>query len=257
MRPLEDITQETERILNEAQTRGVVLRLFGGLAVKFHSPSAAHRTLQREYADIDFMGFRKQSGEIKNFFTNLGYTPREVFNALNGDRRLIFQDLENQRRVDIFLDVFEMCHRFDFKDRLLIDKLTISLSDLIATKLQVVEITEREYRDIIALVKDHELSDSDSAETINGRYLAELCSDDWGIYKTFTVNIANILGAIPQYNLDEKDRELVRTRLKALSDMMEKAPKSLRWKLRARVGERVQWYELPEGDRKIVPSQSA
>ncbi len=256
MAPLADITKETERILNEAQAQGVVLRLFGGLAVKFHSPSATHRTLQREYADIDFMGFKKQSKDIKKFFTTIGYTPREVFNALNGDRRLIFQDLENQRRIDIFLDVFEMSHKFDFKDRLLIDKLTISLSDLMATKLQVVEITEREYRDIIALVRDHEMGESDSPETINGRYLASLCSDEWGIYKTFSVNIANILNALPQYKLDEKDRGLVSSRLKALSNMIEKEPKTLRWKLRAKVGEKVQWYELPEGDRKIVTSQS-
>ncbi len=255
--PVADIIQETERILSGAEKRGVVLKLFGGLAVRFHSPSATHRTLQRDYADIDFMGFRKQSKEIRKFFTDLSYAPREVFNALNGDRRLIFQDLENQRRIDIFLDVFEMCHRFDFKDRLLLDKLTISLSDLLATKLQVVEVTEREYRDIIALVRDHEVGDSDAPETINGQYLAQLCSDDWGIYKTFTVNLTNVLNALPQYGLEEKDREVVRMRLQALSERIESAPKSVRWKLRARVGERVQWYELPEGDKKIVPPSSA
>jgi hypothetical protein len=31
-----------------------------------------------------------------------------------------------------------------------------------------------------------------------------------------------------------------------LRGAMEAAPKSLRWKMRARVGEKVTWYELPE-----------
>ncbi len=251
-----DIIQETERILGEAEKRGVTLRLFGGLAVRFHSPSATNRKLRRDYADIDFMAFKKQSREIKKLFLALGYSPREVFNALMGDRRLIFQDLKNQRRIDIFLDVFEMCHKFDLRDRLMLDKMTIPLSDLLATKLQVVEITEREYRDIIALVHDHELGNSDAPETINGSYLSELCSDDWGIFKTFTTNIANILNALPQYDLDAKDREVVSARLQALLSMIKSAPKSVRWKLRARVGEKVQWYELPETDKKLVSSPS-
>jgi len=136
--------------------------------VRFRCPSATHRNLERKYADIDFMGLKKQSKQIKGLFQNdLGYTPREIFNALQGDKRLIFNDLENERRIDIFLDVFEMCHRFDFKDRLVKDKITLPIADLLATKLQVVEITEREYRDIIALVHDHEITDGDSPDSIN------------------------------------------------------------------------------------------
>ena len=112
---------------------------------------------------------------MKKLFVDLGYTPRDIFNALHGDSRLIFNDVENGRRIDIFLDVFEMCHKFNFKDRLPLDKYTIPLVDLLATKLQVVEITEREYRDIISLVHDHEIADSNDPEAINGQYFARLC----------------------------------------------------------------------------------
>ena len=186
---------------------------------------------------------------------DLGYTPREIFNALQGDKRLIFNDLENERRIDIFLDVFEMCHRFDFKDRLVKDKITLPIADLLATKLQVVEITEREYRDIIALVHDHEITDGDSPDSINGTYLAQLTGDEWGIYKTFSINISNILSALPRYKLETKDEELVRKRLDDLQNRFENAPKSMRWKLRARVGEKAKWYELPEQDKKVVDSR--
>ena len=241
--------------MDAADKHEIALRLFGGMAVRFHCPSATHRSLGRKYVDIDFMGLKKQARDIKRLFLELGYAPREIFNALQGDRRLIFNDLEHERRVDIFLDVFEMCHSFEFKDRLKVDKPTISLADLLATKLQVVEITEREYRDIIALIHDHQVGDSDAPEVINGTYLAKLCGNDWGIYKTFSANISNILSALPGYGLEAGAEGLVRKRLEDLQGRFESVPKSMRWKLRAQVGESVKWYELPEQDKEIVESR--
>jgi hypothetical protein len=229
--------------------------LFGGLAVRFHCPSTTHRELARKYADIDFMGLKKQGRGMKKLFLDLGYTPRDIFNALHGDTRLVFNDIEHERRVDIFLDVFEMCHKLNFKDRLLLDKYTISLADLLATKLQVVEITEREYRDIISIINDHEISHSDAPETINGKYLAKLCSEEWGIYKTFSINLGNVLNALGQYSLSPETEKTVRGRIHELTSLMENEPKNMAWKLRARVGEKVQWYELPERDKEIVDSR--
>ena len=201
------------------------------------------------------MGLRKQSRDIKKLFAELGYVPRDRFNALQGDKRLIFNDIENGRRVDIFLETFEMCHKFDFRNRLTLDTPTITLADLLATKLQVVEITEREYRDVIALVRDHEVGDSDKPETINGSYLAGLCGDDWGIYKTFTINIGHILTALPKYALEPESMAIVQKRLEDIQNRIENAPKSMRWKIRARVGEKAQWYELPEQDKEVVDSR--
>jgi len=254
--PIQDIVQESTRIIEAAQKQDITLRLFGGLAVRFHCPSATHRALNRKYVDIDFMGFRKQSKNIQKLFIELGYAPREIFNRLQGSRRLVFNDLENERRVDIFLSVFEMCHRFEFEKRLTIDKYTIPLADLLVTKLQVVEMTEREYRDIIALMNDHSIGDSDAPETINAVYLASLCAGDWGIYKTFVTSIDNVLAALPQYELAPESRELVATRLKELRTRIEKQPKTLRWKLRAEVGEKKRWYDLPESDREVVDSRT-
>lgn len=254
--PDADIVEESKRILNAAEEQGIMLRLFGGLAIRFHCPSASHRQLTRNYADIDFMGLRKQGKEIRKLFQSLGYAPRERFNAMQGDRRLIFQDVQTQRRIDIFLDIFEMCQRFDFRNRLSLDKTTIPLADLLATKLQVVEMTEREYKDMIALLHDHEIGDTDADEVINGKYLAQLCADDWGIYKTFTINIANVLNALTNYNLEAKDKDVIQKRLQNLLNVIEAAPKSVKWKMRASVGEKMRWYELPEADKKIVEAKS-
>ncbi len=253
--PDTDIVKEAQRIIDEAEKNQITLRLFGGMAVRFHCPSATHRSLSRKYADIDFMGLKKQGRGMKKLFIGLGYTPRDIFNALHGDTRLIFNDIENGRRVDIFLDVFEMCHKLDFKNRLLIDKYTIPLADLLATKLQVVEITEREYRDIISLIHDHEITDTETPEAINGQYLARLCAEDWGMYKTFSINLGNVSTALVQYQLDKDSEKTVRARIEDLKTRIENAPKTTRWKLRAKIGEKKQWYELPEKDKEVIDSR--
>ncbi|MGO9645008.1 MAG: hypothetical protein ACLPY5_09705 [Candidatus Bathyarchaeia archaeon] len=253
--PLADIVEETRRLVESADKRGITLRLFGGMAIRFHCPSATHRALERKYADVDFIALRKQSREIKKFFLEMGYAPRVAFNAMSGDKRLIFNDIERRRRVDIFLDIFEMCHRFDFRNRLNLDNPTIPLADLLATKLQVVEISEREYRDIIALMYDHEVGDTDAPETINGSYLAHLCTDDWGLYKTLTINISNILIALDEYALDPEVKETVHKRLDALRSRIENAPKSMGWRMRAKIGEKKQWYQLPEKDKEVIDSR--
>ena len=205
--------------------------------------------------DIDFVGRAKQSKEIKQLFVELGYVPRDRFNAMQGYRRLIFNDIEHQRRVDIFLDVFEMCHKFNFKDRLEIDQYTISLADMLATKLQIVEINQKDLKDVVSMFMDHDVSSDDTPETINGGYLAKLCADDWGIYKTFVTNLDRILGMMNDFGLEDTEKTVVADRVTRLKKMIEDAPKSFKWKMRARVGEKVQWYELPEADKEVVDSR--
>ena len=214
-------------------------------------PSTEHNGLKRKYLDLDFVGLSKQSGEIRKLFEEIGYEPRARFNALMGSKRLIFNDLLNNRRIDIFLDVFEMCHKFDFRNRLQLDSYTLPLADLLATKLQIVQINDKDFRDVVSLLIDHEIGDRDG-EVINGKYIAGLCSDDWGVYKTFTTNLSKILAAAETYGLGSSELVLVKSKTERLTKMIEDIPKTLGWKLRARVGERVPWYELPEGDKLVV-----
>jgi len=253
MAPLENPIEEAKRILQVAEQKKILLRLFGGVAFFFRSPSAMHRSLSRNYVDIDFMGHAKQSKEIKELFVELGYVPRDRFNAMQGYRRLIFNDIEHQRRIDIFLDVFEMCHKFNFKDRLDLGGRTIIKTNILATKLQIVEINEKDMKDILSIFVDYDITQDSSG--IEGSYLAKLTGDDWGIYKTFTMNLDKILAAMGGMELEEGQKEKVTARVGQLRKTIEDAPKSFKWKMRARVGEKVQWYELPEADREVVDSR--
>jgi hypothetical protein len=249
--------EEATRVLDHAASKGLVLRLLGGVAFYLRCPSARIGNLARSYGDADFIGHARQSLEIKRLFGELGYAPRERFNAMHGSRRLGFTGSGQQRRVDVFLDVFEMCHKFDLKERMEIDPQTIPLADLLATKLQIIQTNEKDFGDVICLLVDHEVSGTDLRDTINGEYLARLCSEDWGIYKTFTMKLAMLGVAVETWDLKEPERELVAKRIGQLSAAIEGAPKSIAWKMRAVIGERVRWYELPEEDPGLVEQVQA
>ena len=251
MTPLAGVEDEAKRLLQASSDKKVVLKLLGGVAVAMRCPSASRDGLRRSYADMDFVGHEKQSKAIGDFFIEMGYQPRPRFNAMMGRKRLIFNDLAHERRVDIFLDVFEMCHRFNFAERVGLEPLTLPLADLLATKLQIVQINEKDFKDMTALFLDHDVGSADG-EMINGLYIARLCSNDWGIYKTFTMNLAMLGASIDIYGLTPSEIDTVKARIGRLVDMIEKEPKSFAWKMRARVGEKKTWYELPEADKPFV-----
>ncbi len=242
----QDIVKECERILEAASRNEVVLRLIGGLAIKLHCPSASHRSLAREYPDIDFVGLKNQSKMIKKLFFDLGYDPAELFNALHGGERLLFFGKDG-RRVDVFLDIFRMCHKLDFRDRLGIDNCTIPLEDLLMTKLQVVELNEKDVRDVICILKDHEVGDFSGGEIINIQHIADLCSHDWGLYTTTTENLKRTLSALDDYQIVSNEKETLRLRINKLLNRIEKQPKSTGWKVRSKIGKKKCWYQLPEG----------
>ena len=241
-----DILKEANRLISAAADNGITLRLLGGTAIGFRCPSSKRAAVSRKYPDIDLVGYRKQSRQIRELFSKLGYSPNEVFNALRSASRLMFFDLPNQRRVDIFLDYFEMCHKIDLKDRLALDPLTLTMADLLATKLQIFKTNEKDFKDIIALLLDHEVADTDKADAINGKRLADLCGHDWGIYKTFTLVLDKTAVMLDRFDLTPKDKEIVKERMKRITDLIEQEPKSMGWKARARVGEKVPWYKLPD-----------
>jgi hypothetical protein len=241
-----DILQEAERIISTAQNEGLTLRLLGGTAIGLRCVSSKRSSVSRKYPDIDLVGFKKQSRQLRELFPKLGYEPNQMFNALRGGSRLMFFDLARERRIDVFLDYFEMCHRIDLKDRLTLEPLTIPLADLLATKLQIFKTNEKDFKDIIAMLLDHDVVDTDQPDAISGKRLAKLCADDWGIYKTFTIVIDKTDKILDSFDLPPDDKETVKERLRRISDMIEKEPKSMKWKMRDKVGEKKVWYMMPE-----------
>jgi hypothetical protein len=218
------------------------LRLLGGLAIEVAAPGEL--LLPRTYNDVDFIGGRGTGPSLAALFEELGYDGDHRFNALHGHRRLLFYAPEDGHRVDVFVGRFEMCHTWPLERRLTVRAQTIPLADLLLTKLQIFAINEKDQRDAVNLVHGHQLSGDEDG--INADYIASLCAADWGLWRTVTLNIERIRSGLSRYELQPEHEAVVVARLDDLRRRIDAEPKSTKWKLRARVGERVQWYEEPE-----------
>jgi hypothetical protein len=240
-----DSLEEAERIVRSAEDDGVTLRLIGGLAIRFHC-HGLHSAHLREYHDIDVFGLGKQRGGILSVFEKLGYSPNKEFNLLYGSTRLQFIKREHQKNVDVFLDKFEMEHILDFRERLRLDNLTVPISDLLLTKLQNVKLEDKDAKDIVAILEDHELGHSDDRETINLDYLADLCSRNWGLHKTIMDSLDKTRKFIDQNASSVVGVEDLTRKIEAVRSSLMTKKKGLRWRARSLFGERVRWYNVVE-----------
>jgi hypothetical protein len=240
--PLEDPIQEAERVAAAAKAAGVKAKLLGGAGINLHSPSARKPPLKRKYGDLDYAIPKGDRKAVLGFFPALGYEANDRFNLMQGDRRLYFYDVEHGRQVDVFIDVIKMSHVIDLRGRLDQEGPCASPSDLLLSKLQIFEVNRKDLVDLTALILDHPIAPHDE-EAIDAGYVARVASDDWGMFRTLQVNIDKLLATLAELDVDG---EVVRSRMKELWAAVEAHPKPLRWRLRAQVGDRVRWYELPE-----------
>lgn len=239
------VTAEALRLVELAASRGVSLRVVGGVAVALHTQGDLHPALRRTYRDVDLVTTRKGDREALKVLVEAGYESNQRFNSMVGVHgRLVVYDTVNGRQLDVFVGEFKMCHSVPF-DRLVSDSPTVPLAELLVTKLQIVRLNEKDVKDIAAILLEHPVGETDD-ETVNARRIAELCSGDWGLWRTSRGSIEFVRDALDRLALEAGERDLVRERLEALWERVEAEPKSMRWKARARVGDRTRWYEEPD-----------
>jgi hypothetical protein len=242
----EAIIKRTISLISNANEKGLILRVLGAIAFRIHCTKYGHLLKRaRVITDIDLMGYSKQVDRLEKYIIENGFEMRPPSFAMVTNRR-IFHDEKSGITVDLFLDKLEMCHNIDFRGRLEIDYPTIPLAEMLLEKLQIVEINEKDVKDAIILLYEHDLGDSDT-ETINIKHIAGILSHDWGFYYTATTNLRKIralLGSLASpLGVDE---EPIRSKIDRLLDTIEKEPKSLNWKLRAKVGTKKIWYKRVE-----------
>lgn len=237
----EEVEAEARRLVGVAAAAGVEMRLLGGLAVRAHcAPGALGPT--RTYSDIDVV---TDSGlaAVEPVMREARYEPFTRFNALHGHSRAIFYSDEERLKVDVFLGSFSMCHTVPLRGRLDADTPTVPLAELLLTKLQIVELNEKDMLDLGALLAEHPVGSGDE-ETIDGDRVAAICSADWGLEHTIERNLERLGGEISR--LRGADADVVRERIERLREQIASHPKTRKWRMRALVGERMPWFEEPD-----------
>ena len=246
-----DFSKEIRRIIAVADERKVPLRILGGAAIRMHCPKheGMYERLKRAPKhDMDFVTYSKFRPKTKELFVDLGYEPyiSLMLTGATGRHRQIFNDKEGNKAIDVFLGKLEMCHVLDYTGRLELDTPTVPLAELLLQKLQIVQTNEKDIQDVIILLREYDIGKTDKEE-INGDYVAKLLSTEWGFYHTVTLNLPKIKQFMDKYpTLTAEDKKVVSERIDKLQAIIEGTPKTLQWRLRAKVGPAKKWYNAVE-----------
>jgi len=244
----DDPLVEASSLAEGASEANVPLRLIGGLAVRVLCPDFPPR-LRRDQ-DIDFACLGKGRKQVMTYLEERGCQPDRRFNNLNGDRQMYF-NAPSGRPIDVMVDRLTMCHTLDFRPGFTALPLTLDVVDLLLTKLQIVEMNEKDARDIFHLLSAFPVSGDSPGETrpaIDRERFCKVVGSDWGWWRTVTGNLSKlaILAADHPDLLPAGRRHEPLQTAQRMLDLADASPKSLQWKVRAKVGEKVRWYELPE-----------
>lgn len=254
-----DFLEEALRIEQAGADNGIPFRIIGCLAFRIQCPEYVelHKEMGREVTDIDYISYYKhQRDAIDLFRDELGYKWVSAGFARATTLRDLFIDTERKRKVDVFYDHLDFCHKIDFKedDRLSVEKPTIPLAELFLEKTQIVQINAKDLKDLIVLFLAHDVSEDFDDSMVNGRLIAKRLSGDWGFYYTVTQNIEKFKRFVPKVEqIDDEQADLVIGRAEKLRQLIEDEPKSMGWKLRAKIGTRKRWYKhvhSMDGERK-------
>jgi hypothetical protein len=226
------LVAEGVALVDDMGSRGLTLRLLGGAGIVLHCPRTLGGTPHREIADLDALAPRADARALAAALADAGYVPEARFNALHGDRRMIFHGPAG--KLDVFVGAFEMCHRLELNGRLALDTPTLTVSDLLLTKLQIVELNAKDAQDAALLLHEHALGHG-PGDHVDVDYLASLVAGDGGLGRT-TGTLRRLAELEPA----------VAPAAYELESSFAAVPKTRGFRMRARVGERKRWYELPD-----------
>jgi len=254
--PAEKIVEMALDNIEKAKEKGIALRLLGAIAIRLHSPQCSHilKSLGRYITDIDYAAYQKDEDRIFRLFTeDLNYEllsrPGVTPGLYRG--RMIFSDKKHGHlHIDVFMDELRMCHTINFKDRLGIDYPTVPLAELFLEKTQIVKINQKDINDLVVTLLEHEFGEDDH-DKINLKQVADILCDDWGFYYTVTINLEKVLRFADTCKaLTEDEKKAIKYKINYFLDYVYRKPKSLKWKLRAKIGSKAKWYqEVEEIDR--------
>ncbi len=236
------------RLIAAASRLSLRLRVTGSVAIRMHS--SEHAPLldamgRRRLRDIDFWGYAKEQKQLERLFLADEYVADPDMKRAHewGVKRLIFEHPRTRIKIDVYMDELMMAHTIGFQGRLDLDYPTSDLTYLMLSKLQIHEITEGDLIDIIVLFSEHDFGSADR-ERIDSANVVEIMRRDWGFCHTTLENLTKCEAALERYPiLPTHVAQRVRIRIEALRDQIVSAPKTVRWKMRSRVGTRARWYE--------------
>ena len=245
----ERLLHEGPQLVREAEHGGISARLIGGVGIRLLLKERFDPTFARPLHDIDLFVGKRDSRKLEGLIQEHGWQPAREFNALNGARRLLFNDPDSDAQIDVFVEAFEMCHPLPLADGLHEPGLTLPGTELLMTKLQIIHLNAKDRDDCYALLEGCTIAGTGPA-TIDPARIAHLTGRDWGLQHTFELNLSRLTEDLESRALPTDSTRVIADGIAAVSEAIEAEPKSRGWRLRARIGERKAWYDEPEEVRR-------
>jgi len=241
---LGETVDHARRIVGLASSKGIGLRVAGSIAIVMRSPLRLEERNQKDWTpgDLDFVCARKEAPKLQEFFEELGFENDPRLLVATEGARWTLRSPEFPQAVDVFFDELEFCHRIDLRDRITLDKETLTVADLLLSKFQYVVPRNEDLDDIIALMKTFALGSSDD-EMINVGRICNVLSRSWGFYYTAQLNrerVSHRLESASKANVASS--MLARKRLVELWKLVENEPKGIGWQIRSVIGSKFKWY---------------
>jgi hypothetical protein len=255
----EKLVEDASAIVEKASSLGIVLRLMGAAAVETHVKmfrDLYHHLGRlgggRRFTDVDLVSYRVQASKVHRLMTKeLGYNVDRRFVAYFGNQRFLYHHPDGAYDVDVFFDKLEFSHDIHLglrpgKGRLELDYPTLGLADLVLEKTQIHEITEKDVKDLVALLREHGLSRGEELEKVNLDRVAKVLAEDWGFWYDAKIALTSVMGFTQRYAgkglISREDSSDVEGKIDVILKYIEAEPKTEGWKRRARVGIARKWW---------------
>jgi hypothetical protein len=244
-----EVRQEALDLVEAATARGLVLRLVGSVGIRLHHPAMERLmdVLRPVPKDLDFVCRKQDRTALKGMLEERGYdNDRNMMVAMEG-LRYLFSHPETGLKIDIFVDRLDFCHRVEFSDDLETHPVSIPMEQLLLHKLQIVDLTEGDLLDIGIMLATVPSDEEGGDYTYSTGKLMRPLAEDWGFWRTVVGNLERVRerAASGGYRMigDEAAQARIADRASALMDAAHDVSKTLKWKMRSKVGERMQWWQ--------------
>src|SRR5512135_3346028 len=221
----QDFLDNARKIVEEGEQRGAQLRLLGAVAFYLHCPKYGFMQEQanRHFTDLDFAAYFKHNDGIRTLLAALRFQEDREVAVVYARQRLVFDHLDLPLHIDVFFDKLDFCHPIPWAGRLDKDSPTIPLAELLLEKMQIVKLNEKDVIDTLMLLREHSLG-NDDADTINAERIASLCSKDWGLWRTITMNLGKVSALAEGYSwLDQEACTVIQHRVAELLDILDES----------------------------------
>ena len=248
----EPILNDALGLVAEAEKREIPLRLTGGAAIEFHNHTNRLNVPEREkngLKDVDMVTYRAKQVEVNDLFIDAGYTADRYVMAYFGEERFMFHNPERKYTVDIFFEKLRFNHQINLRPegapaRIELDFPTLTIADLVLSKLQIHTLEEKDRRDLQILILEHPLTDVDATESINVSRIASVLADDWGFWFDAKSNLNRLLRSDP--SVEENQFNELKIKIEKINTIIDSEPKSRNWEMRKLVGTRKKWWDEVE-----------